>query len=116
VRPHELFLEVQRPDTSDLHGGKLCKALNRQHPRDLFDIMHLQAAIPFPDPIQQAFVVYLASHRRPIAELLVVPKPEAIEDLFASHFAGMTDEHVEMAELKAVMTKLFEWTASALTE
>lgn len=46
----------------------------------------------------------------------MAPNPKAIEDLFASHFAGMTDEHVEMAELEAVRTKLFEWAASALTE
>jgi len=45
---------VQRLDTAVLYGGKLCAALNRQHPRDLFDIMHLQAAGDIPDEIRQA--------------------------------------------------------------
>lgn len=43
---YELFVEIQRLDSADLYAGKLCAALDRQHPRDLFDIMHLQAAGP----------------------------------------------------------------------
>jgi hypothetical protein len=41
---YELFVEIQRLDLADLYAGKLCAALDRQHPRDLFDVMHLQAA------------------------------------------------------------------------
>ena len=71
------------------------------------------------DPIRQAFVAYLAAHRRPIAELLA-PNRKLIEDLFANHFAGMTDEAVELAELEAELeaarTQLFEWASTALTE
>lgn len=112
---YELFVEVQRLDAADLYAGKLCAALDRQHPRDLFDVMHLQASGPIPDSIRQAFVAYLAGHRRPIAELLQ-PNRIAIEDLVANHFAGMTEEPVELAELEAARTQLFEWAASALTD
>ena len=112
---YELFVEIQRLDSADLYGGKLCAALDRQHPRDLFDIMHLQATGPIADPIRQAFVAYLAGHRRPIAELLA-PRRKLIEDLFANHFAGMTDEPVELPELEAARTRLFDWAATALTE
>lgn len=112
---YELFVEIQRLDSADLYGGKLCAALDRQHPRDLFDIMHLQAAGPIPDLIRQAFVVYLASHRRPIAELLA-PNPKGIEDLFANHFAGMSEQPIELDELEAARTHLFHWAATALTE
>lgn len=112
---YELFVEVRCLDAADLYGGKLCAALDRQHPRDLFDIMHLQAAGPIPDLTRQAFVAYLAGHRRPIAELLA-PNRKAIDDLFANHFAGMTEEPVELADLEAARTQLFEWAASALTE
>ncbi|TFH50499.1 MAG: nucleotidyl transferase AbiEii/AbiGii toxin family protein [Lysobacterales bacterium] len=59
---YELFVRAQRLDPADLYGGKLCAALERQHPRDLFDIMHLQAAGEIPNEIRQAFVAYLASH------------------------------------------------------
>ena len=109
---YELFVEIQRPDTADLYAGKLCTALDRQHPRDLFDVMHLQASGPIPDSIRQAFVAYLAGHRRPIAELLQ-PNRKPIEDLFANHFAGMTEAPVELAELEAALKQLFEWAASA---
>ena len=112
---YELFVEIQRLDSADLYGGKLCAALDRQHPRDLFDIMRLQATGLIADPIRQAFVAYLAGHRRPIAELLA-PNRKLIEDLFANHFAGMTDEAVELAELEAARTQLFEWASTALTE
>lgn len=95
---YELFVEIQRLDSPDLYAGKLCAALDRQHPRDLFDVMHLQASGPMPDSIRQAFVAYLSGHRRPIAELLQ-PNRKPIEDLFANHFAGMNEEPVELAEL-----------------
>ena len=112
---YELFVRVQRLDNADLYGGKLCAALDRQHPRDLFDIMHLQAAGEIPDETRQAFVAYLACHHRPIAELLA-PNPKPIEDLFANHFSGMTDRQVELDELQVARTQLFEWAATALTE
>jgi len=112
---YELFVEIQRLDSADLYAGKLCAALDRQHPRDLFDVMHLQASGPIPDSIRQAFVAYLAGHKRPIAELLQ-PNRNPIDNLFANHFAGMTEEPVELAELEAARTQLFEWVASALTD
>lgn len=104
---YELFVEIQRLDLPDLHAGKLCAALDRQHPRDLFDVKHLQAAGPIPDSKGQAFVAYLAGHRRPIAELLQ-PNRKPIEDLVANHFAGMTEEPVGLEELEAARTQLFE--------
>ncbi|MCY4420614.1 MAG: nucleotidyl transferase AbiEii/AbiGii toxin family protein [Gammaproteobacteria bacterium] len=112
---YELFVEIQHLDSADLYAGKLCAALDRQHPRDFFDVMHLQAAGPIPDSIRQAFVAYLAGHRRPIAELLQ-PNRKPIEDLFANHFAGMTEEPVELEELETARTQLFEWVTSALTD
>ncbi len=112
---YELFVEIQRLDSAELYAGKLCAALDRQHPRDLFDILKLQAMGPIADSIRQAFVAYLAGHRRPIAELLV-PNRKPIEDLFASHFAGMTSQPIELAELEDARTQLFAWAATALTE
>ena len=77
--------------------------------------MHLQAAGPIPDSIRHAFVAYLAGHRRSIAELLQ-PNREPIEDLFANHFADLTEDPVELEKLEAARTQLFEWVASALTD
>lgn len=112
---YELFVEVQRLDSAELYAGKLCAALDRQHPRDLFDVMHLQAAGTIPDSIRLAFVAYLASHRRPIAELLQ-PNRNPIGQLFSDHFAGMTEEPIKLADLEDARAQLFEWAAHALTE
>lgn len=110
---YESFAEIQRLDTADLYAGKLCAALDRQHPRDLFDIMLLQAEGPIPDSIRRAFVAYLAAHRRPIAELLQ-PRRKPIDDLYANHFVGMTRAPVALADLEAARTQLFAWVGGAL--
>jgi len=112
---YELFARVQRLAIEDLYGGKLCAALDRQHPRDLFDIMHLQAAGKIPAAIRHAFVAYLAGHRRPMAELMA-PKRQPIEDLYTHHFTGMTDQPVELEELEATRAWLFDWATKALSE
>jgi len=112
---YDFFVEIQRLDAPDLYAGKLCAALDRQHPRDVFDIMHLQAAGPIPESIRQAFVVYLASHRRPMSEL-IRPNFKPIGDLFDNHFVGMTRDPVELADIEAARTRLFDWVLNALTE
>src|SRR6185437_8338898 len=47
---------------ADLYGGKICAALDRQHPRDLFDVKVLFESESLTKGIRKAFVVYLASH------------------------------------------------------
>jgi len=112
---YELFVRVQSLATADLYGGKLCAALDRQHPRDLFDIKQLQDAGELTEDIRQAFVVYLTGHHRPMAELLV-PNAKPIEQLYTHHFAGMTAHAIELDELEAARKKLFSWVRTALTE
>ena len=90
---------------ADLYGGKLVAALDRQHPRDLFDVKVLFEAEGFTDEVRTAFVVYLASHSRPIAELLN-PKLKPIERLFESQLAGMIRTAVTCPELEATRDRL----------
>src|SRR3990167_6042503 len=54
----------------EVYAGKICAALNRQHPRDLFDIKLLLEMQGINEQIRQAFVVYLACNPRPMHELL----------------------------------------------
>jgi predicted nucleotidyltransferase component of viral defense system len=67
-----LFADLELPVASleDVYGGKLVAALDRQHPRDLFDVMQLFAHEGITPGIRRAFVVYLASHNRPVHEVL----------------------------------------------
>jgi hypothetical protein len=53
-----------------MYGGKLVAALDRRHPRDLFDVMLLFAHEGITPGIRRAFVVYLASSNRPVHEAL----------------------------------------------
>lgn len=111
---YEMSTKARCLDSAELYGGKLCAALDRQHPRDLFDVMLLLAAGPIPDTTRQAFVAYLAGHSRPMAELLA-PNRQPIEVLFSSQFAGMTSQPIELADLELARTRLFQWAANALT-
>jgi hypothetical protein len=63
-------LELPLLSSEDIYGGKLVAAMDRQHPRDLFDVMELFAHAGIMPAIRRAFVVYLASHIRTIQEVL----------------------------------------------
>lgn len=94
------FAEIQVASFADLYAGKIVAALDRQHPRDLFDVRELLANEGVTDALRRAFLVYLASHNRPMAEILA-PARKPLHDEFARGFAGMTQEPVKLAELEA---------------
>ena len=99
----------------DLYGGKLCAALDRQHPRDIFDVKILMENEGITDEIRTALVVYLASHDRPMSELLD-PNKKDFRQIFEQEFAGMTAEEVQYDELVAVRDRLIESINEAMTE
>jgi len=66
-------LDIPVVSLEDVYGGKLVAALDRQYPRDLFDVMQLVAHEGITPGIRRAFVVYLSSSNRPIHEVLFTP-------------------------------------------
>lgn len=92
------FAEIQVVSFPDLYAGKIVAALDRQHPRDLFDIRALLANEGIDDNLRRAFIVYLVSHDRPISEVLM-PSRKDITQEFAQGFDGMTVEPVALDEL-----------------
>ncbi|MGY4298873.1 putative nucleotidyltransferase component of viral defense system [Bradyrhizobium sp. i1.4.4] len=92
------FAETQVVSFSDLYAGKIVAALDRQHPRDLFDIRDLLANEGITDDLRRAFIVYLISHDRPISEV-VVPRRKDIRQEFEHGFEGMTADPVSLDEL-----------------
>src|SRR5437879_6125688 len=92
------FAEIQVVSFPDLYAGKLVAALDRQHPRDLFDVRDLLANEGIDDRLRRAFVVYMLSHDRPMAEVLN-PTRKDISDEFLRGFQGMTDKPVSKEEL-----------------
>ena len=82
----------------DLYAGKLHAALDRQHPRDLFDIKLLYENEGLTDDLFRVFLVYAACSSRPMHELLAPNEKDIAED-FAREFAGMTVEPVNIDAL-----------------
>lgn len=98
----------------DLYGGKLCAALDRQHPRDLFDVHGLLRNEGLRDDIRRAFVVFLASHDRPMSELLT-PNRKDLARVYADQFSGMTNDPVPLAVLEETREELIARINAELT-
>ena len=98
-------LEIPVVSLEDMYGGKLVAALDRQHPRDLFDVMQLFAHEGITTDIRRAFVVYLASHSRPVHEVLF-PTLQDIRQEYAQNFIGMTTEPVALEDLLAARERM----------
>jgi predicted nucleotidyltransferase component of viral defense system len=111
----EQAISVSVVSEADLYGGKLVAALDRQHPRDLFDTKLLLDADGFTDEVRTAFVVYLASHSRPIAEILN-PGLKPLKKVFDGEFAGMTRLQVTCRELEDTRAQLINRVQSDLTQ
>lgn len=99
------FAEVPVVSFADLYAGKIVAALDRQHPRDLFDVKLLLAKEGISDELFRAFLVYLISGDDSIARILN-PRPKPLQDLFARQFVGMTVEPVSLDDLEQARTDL----------
>lgn len=98
-------IEVPVASLEDVYAGKLVAALDRQHPRDLFDVMQLYEHEGITPAIRHAFVIYLASHDRPIHEVLA-PKLRDIAIEYEGAFKGMTTIAIELDKLLDVRDRL----------
>ncbi|KAF1719239.1 nucleotidyl transferase AbiEii/AbiGii toxin family protein [Pseudoxanthomonas wuyuanensis] len=108
-------LEIPVVSLEDMYGGKLVAALDRQHPRDLFDVMQLFSHEGITSDIRRAFVVYLASHNRPIHEVLF-PSPRDVQGDYAHGFQGMTIEPVRLEALLAARERMMRELQQGLDE
>ncbi len=110
------FTTVKTLSSADIYGGKICAALDRQHPRDLFDIKHLFSNEGISDEIRQAFIVYLCSGNRPIHEMLnSESKLISFKDEFNNQFHGMTDAPISNDELINIREQLVHVILKDLT-
>jgi len=111
----EVSVAVNTLNTAELYGSKIVAALDRQHPRDLFDVKLLLESEGITNKSRTAFVVYLSSHPHPMNELLK-PNLKEIEPLFYSQFQGMTNIPVELTELSDTREQLIRLINKDLTE
>ncbi len=111
----ELTLSANTLSFEDLYGGKICAALDRQHPRDLFDIKILLDNEGLTDKIVKAFIFYLISHNRPMIEVLN-PGLQNIEQVYDNEFKGMTSNEISLETLLNVRSTLIQKIKTLLTD
>jgi hypothetical protein len=109
------FAQTKVVSFPDLYAGKLVAALDRQHPRDLFDIRDLLANEGITGDLRKAFIVYLISHDRPISEV-VVPRRKDIQHEFTHGFEGMTADEVTLDELLEARETLIDEIAGKMPQ
>jgi hypothetical protein len=109
------YTQMRLLEPRELFAGKLCAALDRQHPRDLFDVKGLLDDDGIDISLMDVFVVYLISGNRPIAEMLA-PNLVPLEDTFTNHFMGMAFKAVSLQELEETRVTMVRLIHEKLTE
>ena len=107
-------IQVPVLSPSELYGSKLVAAMDRQHPRDFFDVLKMYESHGLTQEILDCFVVYLAGHNRPVHEVLF-SNPQPIEETFKNEFVGMTSEPINLDDLFNTQKRLMTELPQALT-
>lgn len=108
TRTSDLFgveFEVPTLTPDELYASKLVAALDRQHPRDLFDVWQLFESGGLTDAMVECFVVYLAGHNRPTHEVLF-GNDKDIASEYERAFVGMTEIGCPLETLLATRARL----------
>ena len=108
------FAAIKVISLPELFGGKICAALDRQHPRDLFDVKYLLNNEGITSKIKNGFIVSLLQHNRPPHELLA-PNKQDISTMFEQEFQGMSDESFTIEDCNNTFDTLVYKVKSALT-
>ena len=109
------YAEIPVVALEDLYAGKICAALDRQHPRDIFDVMWLLKNEGFTDDIRKALIVYIISHPSPIVELLDI-RYKDIKSLYQGEFLNMTETKVSLEDLETTRDKLTQLIGAGLSD
>jgi predicted nucleotidyltransferase component of viral defense system len=113
----ELFtMDMTLPSlaSDELYGSKLVAAMDRQHPRDFFDVHGLLAGQGLTVDIVECFVCYLAGHNRPVHEVLF-SRENDMHSTYDNEFKGMPRLSLTLKELMEVRHRLQKELPLALT-
>ena len=108
------FCEVRLVPQKQLWGGKINAALDRQHPRDLFDVKNFINEIGYSADIKDGFLFFLLCGKRPLQELLN-PHLIDISTVFEKQFNGMTDLSFGYDEYETTRNQLIRMVNESLT-
>ncbi|WP_159517816.1 nucleotidyl transferase AbiEii/AbiGii toxin family protein [Sunxiuqinia indica] len=109
------FAAINVVSLAELYGGKICAAIDRQHPRDIFDVKLLLENKGLTDGIWDGVKIGLISHYKPISELLS-PLLKDQKSAFDNQFAGMTSVEFSYDDYEKTRTTLIETIQQRLTE
>ena len=109
------FAAIHVVSHGELFGGKICAALDRQHPRDLFDIYHLLKNEGLTEEIRLGFLASLLSHNRPIHEMI---RPHFLNqgEVFEKQFSGMIFSSFSYDDYESTRKQLVQEIHSRLTD
>lgn len=110
------FIAAPVMSEAELFAGKLVAALDRQHPRDLFDtafILDRAGDGPVGPELREAFLAMLLSSKRPPHELLD-PREQDRTAAHAGQFEGMAREPFSLADHRATFSLLRQRLPSLL--
>lgn len=99
------YVQINTMSFADLFAGKIVAALDRQHPRDFFDIHQLLQNEGINDELRETLIVYLISHERSPAKLLTA-ESRVLQSEYKSNFCGLTEKDISLETLLAVHTQL----------
>jgi hypothetical protein len=108
--------EVSAPvlASAELYGSKVVAALDRQHPRDFFDIEQMFAETGLTSGVADCFTCHLAGHNRPVHEVLF-SRDRDLRMIFDNEFQGMTRDPVSLEQLENTRTRLRKELLGSLT-
>jgi predicted nucleotidyltransferase component of viral defense system len=109
------YAEMQVASLPDLYAGKLCAALDRQHPRDLFDVKFLLENEGLTDNLRKTFLIFLISHLRPMSELLA-PNRKNISEIYETEFKQMAEVSIPLVQLEEARENLIHQINSQMTD
>lgn len=99
------FAQITTLAFEDIYAGKLVAALDRQHPRDLFDAMILLETDGISERLFKTWVAYLVGHKGSMADTLD-PTRKDIAALYHSQFLTMTTREVSLEQLHETRERL----------
>lgn len=111
---YDAFCSISVVSMGQLYGGKICAALDRQHPRDLFDVKDLLENEGFTKDIKKGFILLLLSSNRPLNEML---QPNLIDqrEAMVNQFDGMSSKPFTYEDFEKTRETLIDTIQQSLT-
>jgi predicted nucleotidyltransferase component of viral defense system len=111
---YDAFCAINIVSNGQLYGGKLCAAMDRQHPRDIFDVKQLFKEGELNKEIKEGFLFRLLSGNRSIQDVLF-PNLQEQRLAIMNQFTGMSDELFTYEEYEQVREAMIKKVQASLT-